>query len=151
MPMQAATASAAGASTTVSEGVKDPRSPRAAAKARPQDASAITHRRAAQASLMPRAMTSGSAAPATSSQTMGDRAAGPTAKRRTSPQLGAVAPERGSPKMATDPLPASAVPTTQGTARTSATTTASTRHHEHAPGRLAARRRGPSPPPRPPP
>ena len=73
----------------------------------------------------------------TRSQARGDRAAGPTAKRRTSPQLGAVAPERGSPKMATDPLPASAVPTTQGRARTSATTTACTATDEHPPGRLA--------------
>ena len=81
-----------------------------AAKARPQDASAITHRRAAQASRVPRPMTSGSAAPATSSQTMGERAVGPTAKRMTSPQLGAVAPATGRPKMATEPLPASAVP-----------------------------------------
>ena len=90
----------------------------------PQEASASTHRRAAQASLMPRAMTSGSTEPSTRSQARGDRAAGPTAKRRTSPQLAAVAPERGSPKIATDPFPARAVPTTQGKARTSATTTA---------------------------
>ena len=55
---------------------------------------------------------------------MGEPAAGPTAKRRISPQLGAVDPVSGSPKMATDPLPASVVPTTQGKARTSATTTA---------------------------
>ena len=98
-----------------------------------QDASAITQRREAQASRVPRAMTRGSAEPATNSQAMGERATGPTAKRMTSPQLGAVAPERGRPKMATDPLPASAVPTTQGRARTSATITActattSTRH-----------------------
>src|SRR5271155_4400811 len=114
IPTHAATASAAGASTTVSEGVKDPSPPCEVTYAMPQDASAMTHRRAAQASLVPRAMTSGSAAPATSNQAMGDRAAGPMAKRMTSPQLGAVAPERGRPKMATDPLPANAVPTTQG-------------------------------------
>ena len=56
---------------------------------------------------------------------MGERAAGPTAKRRRSPQLGAVAPDRGRPKMATEPLPAKAVPTTQGKVRTRATRTAS--------------------------
>src|ERR1700722_7335116 len=88
----------------------------------PQDASAITQRREAQASLVPRAITRGSAAPTTSNQAMGERAAGPTAKRMTSPQLGAVAPERGRPKMATDPLPASAVRTTQGRATASAPT-----------------------------
>ncbi len=124
MPTQAATASAAGASTTVSEGVKDPRSPRDAAKARPHDPSAMTHRRAAQASRVPRARRSGSAAATTSSQAIGERAAGPTAKRMTSPQFGAVAPETGRPKMATDPFPASTVPITQGSARASATATA---------------------------
>ena len=76
---------------------------------------------------------------------MGERAAGPMAKRMTSPQFGAVAPETGRPKMATEPLPASAVPTTQGAARTRATTTASHRHHEDAPRRLACARRGREP------
>ena len=125
-PTQAATASAAGARTTDSDGVNDPRSPRVAAKARPHDAHAVTHRRAAQVSLTPLPTSSGRAAPATRSHTTGEWAAGPTAKRMTSPQFGAEAPVTGNPKIATAPLPASTVPSTQGAASTRATATAST-------------------------
>ena len=73
---------------------------------------------------------------------MGERATGPMAKRTTSPQFGAEAPATGSPKMATAPLPASAVPITQGAANTSATATASsatTRTRHHAGSRVPTR------------
>ena len=56
---------------------------------------------------------------------MGERAAGPMAKRMTSPQPGAFAAAIGRPKMATEPLPASTVPSTQGAVRTRATPIAS--------------------------
>ena len=124
-PTQAATASAAGASTTDSEGAKDPRSPRVVANARPHDAQAVTHSRAAQRSRAPRPITRGSAAATTRSHTTGERAAGPMAKRSTSPQSGAVATAIGNPKIATEPVPASAVPSTQGAASSSATPTPS--------------------------
>ena len=53
----------------------------------------------------------------------GDRATGPTAKRTSSPQPGAVAPAMGRPKMEMDARPARTVPTTHGAARSSATAT----------------------------
>ncbi len=56
---------------------------------------------------------------------MGERAAGPMAKRMTSPHPGAFAPAIGRPKIATDAFPASSVPMTQGAASTRATPIAS--------------------------
>ena len=56
---------------------------------------------------------------------MGERAAGPMAKRSTSPQSGAVAPAIGRPKIPTEAFPASAVPTTHGVASTRAVPTPS--------------------------
>ena len=58
---------------------------------------------------------------------MGERAAGPMAKRMTSPQFGRRrAARRAGRRWRPTPLPASAVPITQGAASTRATTTAST-------------------------
>ncbi len=81
----------------------------------------MTHSRAAQAKRSPRPITSGSNAAATSSQTTGDRAAGPTAKRTMSPQPGALEDALGRPKMETDARPAHAVPITHGAKSASAT------------------------------
>ena len=61
-----------------------------------------------------------------SNQAIGERAVGPMAKRTTSPQLGAVAGDMGSPKISTACRPASAVPMAQGAQRTSATAMACT-------------------------
>ena len=76
----------------------------------PHDARAVTHRRAAQASLVPRAMTSGSVAPSHQQPRDGRTGGRADGEADDLAPVGAVAPERGRPKMATDPLPASAVP-----------------------------------------
>ena len=135
--MAAATATAAGARTTDSEGVKLPSQPWELASASTQDARARAHRRAAQVRRRPVPSNSGRAEAPTRSQTTGERAVGPMAKRTTSPQLGAVAGATGRPKMLTAWVPASAVPTAQGAARRRATATAGTATPSSRPGRSA--------------
>ena len=109
-----------------------------AAKARPQDAEG--HHPQARRPRQPRAPGDDErerrAAPP-ASQAMGERTAGPTAKRTTSPQFGAVAPETGRPKMATDPLPASGGADHPGQRQDEGHHHRLQRHHEDAPRRLA--------------
>jgi hypothetical protein len=112
---------AAGTRTTDSDGAKLPIHPCVAAKARNHDAHAIVHRRAAQTRRIPLPSSSGRAEPATNAQAIGESTAGPMANRVSSPQLGAAAPEIGSPKIATECPPASRTPTTQGAQSSAAT------------------------------
>ena len=100
------------------------------------DASAMTHGEP-PASLVPRAITSSTAAPATAARRWAS-ALRPDGERMTSPNSPR-SPRRGRPKIATDSLPASAVPSTQGRARTNATSTAFT-------ATRPAPRRSPRPP-----
>ena len=151
MPTQAATARPAGASTTVSDGANEPSPPceRGVARCPTTPAPSPTGARPRPA-WCPGRSPGAAPAPATSSQAMGERATGPTAKRMTSPQLGAVAPRWEGRRWPRIPCPASAVPTAQGKRQHQR------HHHRLASRRLARATSAPradqdsEPPPRPP-